>query len=171
MRPDLELHVDIASQRLSVESGGEEIASYPVSTARNGAGEQDGSFCTPRGRHRVAEKFGGDAPLNAVFVGRAATGETWSPELAIAHPDRDWILTRILWLEGTEDGFNRGGAVDSRQRYIYIHGTPDSEPMGEPASHGCIRMRNADVVELFDFVPVGCPVIIHERRFDRVGEQ
>lgn len=136
--------------------------SYSISTSANGLGEQTGSECTPRGRHIIRAKIGAGAPQGAVFVGRRPTGEVWSPELAEQHPDRDWILTRILWLSGCEHGRNRLGAVDSMRRYIYIHGTPDTEPMGVPASHGCIRMRNSDIVELFDRVPVGCPVEVCE---------
>lgn len=158
------IHIDVASQTLVLEAQGGVLRAFEVSTAANGAGERDASMCTPRGRHVVAEKIGAEAPLNAVFVGRRATGEIWSPELAVEHPSRDWILTRILWLAGCEDGFNRGGEVDSQSRFIYIHGTPDSEPMGVPASHGCIRMRNADVVELFDLVATGTPVVIHADR-------
>ena len=129
-----------------------------------GAGEREGSECTPRGRHVICAKIGAGAPLNAVFVGRQATGETWSPQLAAAFPDRDFILTRILWLDGCEEGRNRGGNVDTKRRYIYIHGTPDTETMGVPGSHGCIRMRNADVVALFDAVKEGTEVVIGECR-------
>lgn len=96
------------------------------------------------------------------MVGRRPTGEVWTPELAVRYPERDWILTRILWLSGTEVGRNRMGNVDSMRRYIYIHGTPASEPMGVPASHGCIRMTNEDVVTLFDKVPAGTLVDIEE---------
>lgn len=135
---------------------------YPVSTALNGAGEQSGSACTPRGLHVIRAKVGEHLPLNAVFVGRRFTGEIYSEALADAFPKRDWILTRILWLSGKELGCNRLGAVDSMRRYIYIHGTPDSEPMGVPVSHGCIRMRNTDVMALFDRVPVGTELLIEE---------
>ncbi|GIX26518.1 MAG: L,D-transpeptidase [Burkholderiales bacterium] len=121
-----------------------------------------GSFKTPRGRHRIRAKIGAGQPVNTVFVGRRPTGEIFTPELAAQHPDRDWILTRILWLSGCEPGFNRLGEVDSMRRYIYIHGAPDTVPMGVPASHGCIRMRNVDVMDLFDRVPVGTPVEILE---------
>lgn len=138
------------------------ITEYPVSTALNGAGEQEGSGCTPRGLHVIRAKVGENLPLNAVFVGRRFTGEVYSAELARQFPERDWILTRILWLSGKEPGCNRLGAVDSMRRYIYIHGTPDSEPMGIPVSHGCIRMRNADVKELYDRVPVGTELFIEE---------
>ena len=149
-----------AAQQTLVLSGSGKPNSYSISTAANGLGEQQGSECTPRGRHLIRAKIGAGAPLGAVFVGRRPTGEIWSTELAEQHPNRDWILTRILWLSGCELGRNRLGAVDSMRRYIYIHGTPDTEPMGVPASHGCIRMRNTDIVELFDRVPVGCPVEI-----------
>ena len=156
----LSIRISIAEQELALCDEAEVLAHYPVSTALNGPGEREGSECTPRGRHVVSEKFGADAPANAVFVARKATGEIWSPELAAASPDRDWILTRILWLDGCEDGRNRGGSVDTKRRFIYIHGTPDAEPLGLPRSHGCIRMRNADIIELFDRVPEGTPVEI-----------
>lgn len=119
-----------------------------------------GSHCTPRGRHIVRARIGAGAPLGAAFRGRRPTGEVWTPELAATHPARDWILTRILWLSGTEPGRNRLGEVDSMRRYIYIHGTPDTEPMGVPLSIGCVRMRNRDVAELFDLVPAGTKVDI-----------
>lgn len=135
---------------------------YNVSTALNGVGETSGSGCTPRGLHVIRAKIGEQQPLNAVFVGRRFTGEIYSSLLSDQYPKRDWILTRILWLSGKEPGRNRLGAVDSMQRYIYIHGTPDTEPMGVPLSHGCIRMRNADVIELFDLVVVGTELLIEE---------
>lgn len=136
------------------------IRQYPVSTAANGLGERSGSYCTPRGRHRIAEKIGAGAPLYAAFKGREPTGEIWTPALDAADPGRDWILTRILWLEGLEPGRNQGGTVDSHARYIYIHGTNEEHRIGTPASHGCIRMKNADVAELFDLVKVGTEVRI-----------
>jgi len=154
------IRVSLSGQRLWLEEGGRVFGDWPVSTAANGPGEGNGSGCTPRGRHRVRLRIGADCPLNAVFVGRRFTGEIYSPELAAAHPGRDWILTRILWLGGTESGRNRGGDCDTLRRFIYIHGTPDTEPMGVPASHGCIRMRNADLVALFEAVTVGTPVDI-----------
>jgi L,D-transpeptidase YbiS len=128
------------------------VTCFPISTAKNGAGEKNGSNCTPRGRHIVRARIGAGCPRNTVFVGRRPTGEIYSPELAAKFPDRDWILTRILWLSGCEVGFNRLGDVDTMRRYIYIHGTPDSVPMGVPASHGCIRMHNDDLIALFDRV-------------------
>lgn len=136
------------------------IQRYPISTATNGVGELSGSYCTPRGRHVIRAKIGAGQSANAVFVRRRPTGEIYTPELAARFPDRDWILTRILWLSGCEPGLNRLGAVDTMRRFIYIHGTPDSVPMGRPGSHGCIRMRNTDVMDLFDRVPVGTPVDI-----------
>ena len=154
------LRVALAEQRLTLWRGGDCSAEYPVSTSKHGAGELKGSFKTPRGRHVVRAKIGGDAPVNAVFRGRRPTGEIYSPLLAAANPGRDWILTRILWLSGTEIGRNRLGLVDTMRRYIYVHGAPDSEPMGVPGSIGCIRMTNRDLVELFDAVPVGTIVDI-----------
>ena len=136
------------------------VKTYAVSTSKHGAGELSGSFKTPRGRHVVRAKIGAGAPLNAVFRGRRPTGEIYSAALARANPDRDWILTRILWLSGTEIGRNRLGPVDTMRRYIYIHGAPDTEPLGVPGSIGCIRMANRDVVELFDLVPAGTVVDI-----------
>lgn len=154
--------IELDRQRLTLLEGDEVLASYPVSTARAGAGEQDGSLRTPRGHHRVRARIGEGAPLGAVFEGRRATGEVCDDAAFRAQPERDWILTRILWLSGCEPGRNRLGAVDSMRRYIYIHGAPDACPMGVPLSHGCIRMRNAQVVELFDRVPAGTPVEIVE---------
>jgi CYTH domain-containing protein/lipoprotein-anchoring transpeptidase ErfK/SrfK len=159
------IDIDLHQQRLIVwDSHGKEIVRYPVSTAAKGGGEFEGSFQTPRGRHHVRAKIGTDAAPGTVFVGRRPTGERWSEELDETYPDRDWILSRILWLSGDEVGVNRLGAVDTMRRYIYIHGAPDNVPMGKPASHGCIRMRNADVIDLFDRIPIGTVVSIHERK-------
>ena len=158
----VEVWVSIAGQRLEVRAGARVEAAYRVSTAANGPGERLGSGCTPRGRHRVRAKIGGGCPPGTVFVARRPTGETWSPALAAAAPRRDWILTRILWLSGCEPGRNRLGDVDTFRRYVYIHGAPDTAEMGRPASHGCIRMRNADVIDLYDRVPVGTLVTIVE---------
>lgn len=154
------IRVDIGRQVLEAFEDGVAAKCYSVSTALKGAGEQKGSEQTPRGRHVIRAKIGDGVPLRAVFRGRRPTGEVWSEDLSASHPGRDWILTRILWLSGCEPGLNRLGTVDTMQRYIYIHGTPDTEPMGTPLSHGCIRMRNEDLVELFDWAPVGCPVEI-----------
>jgi lipoprotein-anchoring transpeptidase ErfK/SrfK len=153
------IEISIPEQRLTLwGDDGRALERYPVSTARNGAGEREGSFCTPRGDHIVRAKIGSGQPLNTVFRGRRPTGEIWTPELGERFPGRDWILTRILWLSGCEVGKNRLGNVDTMRRYIYIHGSPDSVPMGKPGSIGCIRMRNRDIVDLFDRVPAGKPV-------------
>lgn len=163
----MHIRVSIPAQTLELfDARGMQIAAYPVSTAKNGAGEQRGSYRTPRGRHLVRAKIGAGAAANTVFKGRRPTGEVWTPELAAANPDRDWILTRILWLAGREPGRNRGGDVDTMRRYIYIHGSPDSVPMGVPGSIGCIRMRNRDIIELFDRVPPYIPVDIVDYRIE-----
>ena len=155
-----EVHIDVARQQLHLMVDGAILRTYPVSTALNGVGEHNGSGCTPRGLHRVRAKVGAGCAPGTVFVGRRATGEIYSPALAAEHPGRDWILSRILWLTGCEPGINRGGAVDTLRRYIYLHGCPDGLPMGVPASHGCVRMTNADVIDLFDRVAVGTRVHI-----------
>ena len=156
------IQINLAEQVLSLIDGTGVICRYPISSARNGSGEAMGSECTPRGLHRIKIKVGAGQPENAVFVGRRATGEIYSPELAAAYPGRDWVLCRILWLTGAESGRNRGGRVDSLRRYIYIHGCPGSEPMGVPLSHGCIRMRNRDLIALFEQVDAGMQVDIRE---------
>lgn len=156
------IHISITEQRLSGRAAGEVVFACSVSTALNGAGEQNNSGCTPRGRHRVRARIGEGQPCAAVFRGRRPTGEVWTAELAQANPNRDWILTRILWLCGEQPGFNRGGNCDSQRRYIYIHGTGDDQPMGTPLSHGCVRLRNEDMLRLFDMTPIGCPVMIEE---------
>ena len=155
------IDISIESQLLVIKDEfNNELSRYSISTARNGAGEQLGSNCTPRGKHIVRAKIGSGCPLDTVFVGRRPTGEIYSPELKEKFSERDWILTRILWLSGCEVGFNRLGSVDTMRRYIYIHSTPDSVPMGVPASHGCILMRGPDMIELFDRVPAGTVVNI-----------
>lgn len=151
------IEIDAARQELLFEG-----RRYSISTSRNGLGEENGSFCTPRGRHIVRAKIGAGQPLNTVFVRRRPTGEIWTPALHAAHPGRDWILTRILWLSGCEPGFNRMGDVDTMRRYIYIHGSPALAEMGRPGSIGCVRMRGEDILELFDRVPPYAPVIVHE---------
>ena len=156
----MRIEVSLEQQSLRLLDGECCVRQYAVSTARNGAGERSGSNCTPRGRHIVRAKIGQGAPIDTVFVGRRPTGEIYSPALAAQFPARDWILTRILWLSGCERGFNRLGSVDTMRRHIYIHGSPDTVAMGTPGSIGCIRMRNADIVELFDLVPARTPVHI-----------
>lgn len=156
----MHIQVDVAAQQLLLRRADAMVRQYPVSTAYNGLGQLSGSECTPTGRHVIRAMIGHDCPSGTVFVARRATGEIYSEQLASQYPERDWILTRILWLSGLERGKNRLGDVDSFRRYIYIHGTPDSEPMGIPLSHGCIRMRNADVIDLFSRVSPGTPVEI-----------
>jgi hypothetical protein len=157
----LHIEVSIAAQRLDLFDAGTRIRSYSVSTAANGPGEQAGSYCTPRGRHRIRAKVGAGLPLGAVLRGRRPTGEVCDEAAWRAAPERDWILTRILWLCGEELGVNRGGSVDTFRRYIYIHGTPDGVELGQPGSRGCIRMLNRDVAELFDLIVTGAPVHLY----------
>jgi lipoprotein-anchoring transpeptidase ErfK/SrfK len=158
----MRIAVSIPDQTLDVFGDDDQhVRRYLVSTAAKGAGEQNGSYCTPRGRHLIRAKVGAGATANTVFVRRRPTGEIWTPALAAAFPGRDWILTRILWLSGCEPSRNRLGCVDTMRRYIYIHGSPDTVPMGTPGSIGCIRMRNDDIVELFDLVPAYTPVEIN----------
>ena len=159
----MRIEILISNQTLTLfDDNGSVVARYLVSTAANGAGCIKDSGCTPQGAHIIRAKIGAGAPVNTVFVGRRPTGEIYTPELMAQFPNRDWILTRILWLSGKEIGKNRLGNVDTMQRYIYIHGTPDSTEMGKPGSHGCVRMRNADMVALFDLVEAGTPVVIYE---------
>ena len=154
------IRVSIPEQRLTLLAGERPLAAYPVSTARNGPGERRGSGCTPRGWHRIRIMIGAGSPPDTVFVGRRPTGEIYGPALAARQPARDWILTRILWLTGLEPGRNRGGERDTLRRFIYIHGCPDTAPMGVPLSHGCIRMRNRDLLALFERVAAGDRVFI-----------
>jgi lipoprotein-anchoring transpeptidase ErfK/SrfK len=159
----MRIHVSVARQRLDLlADGGEVLRSYWISTAKAGVGECFGSFQTPRGQHVIRAKIGAGLPENTVFVRRRPTGEIWTPELAAQYPERDWILTRILWLSGCEPGRNRLGGVDTMRRYVYIHGAPDTAEMGVPGSHGCVRMRNADLLDLFERVPCYTPVDICE---------
>ncbi len=159
----MKLRISIARQGMSLlDEHGRIVRDYPVSTAAAGVGEMSGSFRTPRGCHIVRAKIGAGQSENTVFVRRRPTGEIWSPALGEAFPGRDWILTRILWLSGCEPGHNRLGRVDTMRRYIYLHGSPDTVDMGRPGSHGCVRMRNADIVELFDLLPVYSEVDIRE---------
>ena len=158
--PDVLVRIDLDRQCLELHVHGRVQRTYPVSTAANGPGEQAGSECTPRGEHVVRARIGAGAAPGTVFVGRRPTGERYSPALGAAYPGRDWILTRILWLSGTEPGRNRLGRVDTMRRYIYIHGCPDDVDITRPGSHGCIRMRNDDVIDLFDRLEPGTRVVI-----------
>ena len=160
------IRISLAEQRLELLEGGAVVSAYSVSTAANGAGERQDSGCTPRGWHEIRARIGAGCPAGTVFVGRRPTGEMYSPEAAARQPSRDWILTRILWLRGLERGRNRGRGVDSMRRYIYLHGCPDSEPMGVACSHGCVRMRNADIMGLFEQTPQGTRVWIQDEPFD-----
>jgi lipoprotein-anchoring transpeptidase ErfK/SrfK len=157
----LKIIIHIPTQTLELfDDGGKLQHRYEVSTGANGVGEENGSLCTPRGKHFIRAKIGADQPVNSVFVRRRPTGEIYTPELGVVHTGRDWILTRILWLCGKEPGYNRWGSCDTMRRYIYIHGTPDSTVLGKPGSHGCVRMRNDDLLELFELVSAGTEVDI-----------
>jgi L,D-transpeptidase YbiS len=158
----MRIEIDLSRQRLWLHRSGQPSREYTVSTGANGPGEINGSGCTPRGRHIVRAKIGGAVPEGSVMVRRRPTGEIWTPELHAQFPKRDWILTRILWLSGVERGRNRLGCVDTFRRYIYLHGTPQITQLGAPGSKGCVRMDNADIIELFDRIPVGTEVDIHE---------
>jgi lipoprotein-anchoring transpeptidase ErfK/SrfK len=162
----MRIEIDVPQQSMRVLENDTLRETYAVSTAANGVGEQNGSECTPRGRHIIRAKIGAGAEPNRVFVGRRQTGELYTPELREKFPGRDWILTRILWLSGTQPGRNRLGQYDSMRRYIYIHGTPDDVELGKPGSRGCIRMRNQDIMELFDWVQVGTEVVITGENYE-----
>lgn len=157
---DADVLIDLANQTLTLPKHNK---FYVISTGKNGIGEQENTGRTPRGWHRVAKKIGAESPKNAVFIARKPTGEVYSTELAAQYPERDWILSRILWLDGLEIGFNKGEGYDTMQRYIYIHGTPDTQPMGVPMSHGCVRMRNEEIIELFDLVAEDALVYLSEQ--------
>lgn len=158
----MHLDISISEQRCFLFDEQQLVFEAAVSTAKNGIGSEKNSGCTPLGWHVIRACIGDGQPVNSVFVGRRPTGEIFSQPLAEKYPERDWILTRILWLSGLELGKNRLGNVDTMQRYIYIHGCPDSEPMGVPLSHGCIRMRNDALVTLFDKVKPGLKVNIRQ---------
>ena len=151
------LTVNISRQTVSLFEDNKFVKKYPCSTSRFGIGQVEGSNRTPLGLHRIAEKIGGGQPAGTVFKSREVIGHTSQPEFAAAK-----ITTRIMWLEGLEPGFNQGGNVDSHERYIYIHGTGDQESIGEPASHGCIHLADADLIPLFDLLPSGMLVWIAE---------
>jgi lipoprotein-anchoring transpeptidase ErfK/SrfK len=155
------IEIDVPTQSLILkDTRGRILMQTRVSTARNGVGEENGSEKTPRGAHYIRARIGAGLPADAVLISRRPTGEIYSPQLRAAFPNRDWILTRILWLCGLEPGKNRLGDVDTMRRYIYIHGCPDEDPMGVPGSRGCIKMRNSEIIELFDRVAPGTRVII-----------
>lgn len=148
-------------QQLYVFKDQQVLRIYKISTAKNGLGEQKNSYMTPRGKHIIRAKIGANLPINAIFKERRFYGDVYTVKMNEENPHRDWILTRILWLSGLEPGFNRLGNVDTMQRYIYIHGSPDERPMGQPTSRGCVRMRNEDIIEFFDLVSYGTRVDIY----------
>ena len=155
------IEVEIASQMLTLrDARGAVLMQFRIASARKGVGEENGSERTPRGWHVIRAKIGAGLPAGAVLVSRRPTGEIYTPQLRRDFPGRDWILTRILWLSGLEPGLNRLGRVDTMRRYVYIHGCPDEDPMGIPSSRGCIKMRNSEIIELFDRVPAGTKVYI-----------
>lgn len=156
------LRISPSLQQMQVLDGERELVTYTISTAANGLGEVKNSFQTPRGLHMIRAKIGAQMPENAVFVQRRFNGQIYTPEMNLQNPGKDWILTRILWLSGLQPGYNRHGNVDTMQRYIYIHGTPDDRPVGIPSSRGCIRMQNADIMQLFDLVQHGTKVYIED---------
>lgn len=160
--PAASIYISIASQTLQLKQNDRLLFECAISSAKNGVGEVNGSECTPRGWHYIRARIGTDQPVNTVFVGRRPSGEIYSPQLRQAHPQRDWILTRILWLCGLEPGFNRRGIVDTMRRYIYIHGCPDEDSFARPGSHGCIKLHNPDMLALFDLVSTGTRVLITE---------
>ena len=158
-----EIKISIASQQLTYTAGVAGIKTYRISTSLKGAGQKFNSGMTPLGEHIIRAKIGQCLPVNSVFVGRRPTGEIFTPGMMDEFPGRDWILSRILWLSGKQVGYNRLGDVDTMRRYIYIHGTPYEDQLGKPVSHGCVRMSNMDIVDLFSRVEVGCFVSIrHE---------
>jgi L,D-transpeptidase YbiS len=154
------LLVDTREQELSLISGGNILNKYCISTGIKGLGEDNGSGQTPRGWHCIRAKIGAGMPMKSVFVGRRPTGEICTPQLYQQYPDRDWILSRILWLSGLEPGINRLSQVDSFRRYIYLHGCADEASLGKPVSGGCIRMANIAIMDLFEQVQVGDKILI-----------
>ena len=159
--PQPVIEIDVPTQSLTLKDAqGRILMQTRISTARNGVGEENGSEKTPRGAHYIRARIGAGLPADTVLVSRRPTGEIYSPSLRAVFPNRDWILTRILWLCGLEPGKNRLGNVDTMRRYIYIHGCPDEDPMGVPGSRGCVKMRNSEIIELFDRVAAGTRVII-----------
>ncbi|PTN12656.1 L,D-transpeptidase [Nitrosomonas aestuarii] len=157
----MKINISIYKQQLELLNDDEQVINnYRISSSKSGTGQQNGSFCTPLGKHIIRAKIGSGQPANTVFIRRRPTGEIYTPDLGYRYPNRDWILTRILWLSGCEPGFNRGGSVDTMRRFIYIHGSPDSVEMGKPGSIGCIRISNDNLLELYDLVSTGTVVNI-----------
>ncbi len=151
------IRIVVSQQKLYHRRSTGVVRTYPVSTAENGVGNYEGSFQTPLGKHRVRFKIGGSEPEFTYFVAREAAG-LFSE--AVKHQRSDWILSRILWLEGMQPGVNKRGRVDTFSRYIYIHGTNEEHLIGQPVSHGCIRMKSGDIMDLFEHVTCGESVLI-----------
>jgi len=152
--------VDVPQQSLSLYEHDQCLQSWPVSTASRGCGNDRDSLKTPLGAHRIAEKIGAGCQAHTIFKAREDTGCLADVIMQAHSGDEDLITSRILWLKGIEAGKNLNGDVDTQQRYIYIHGTPEEGLIGQPVSHGCIRMRNRDVIELFELVEVETLVFI-----------
>ncbi len=157
---NIEIIVDISDQRLYLRDDGKVIESYPISSSKYGEGSIENSFKTPLGKHTIKEKIGYGVPLNTIFVARVNTNEKAQIIRSLDDSDDDYVTSRILWLDGLEDGINKGEGVDSFSRFIYIHGTHEEGLIGKKASHGCIRMFNNDVVKLYDIVKKGTKVYI-----------
>ena len=157
---NLSIEIDISLQRLYLVDNSTIISSYPISSSKYGEGSKQNSFKTPLGSHMIKEMIGDQVPKNTIFISRINTQR----EAKIIHDqensDNDYVTTRIMWLDGMEDGKNKGKGVDSYNRYIYIHGTHEEGLIGQKASHGCIRMFNSDVIELFNVVKKGTKVYI-----------
>ena len=155
-----EIIVDISEQRLYLYNNDNLVQSFPVSTSKYGEGQIENSFKTPLGLHEIKEKIGAKAPINTIFTARENTNKIAEIQINPNDTEYDFVTSRILWLDGLENGINRGVGVDSYSRYIYIHGTHEEGLIGQKASHGCIRMFNNDVIELFDMVSEGTKVQI-----------
>ena len=159
----MHIKISISEQKLFLYRDDASLEkSFIVSSALKGTGQNKNSFCTPLGRHKVRAKIGENMPIYSQFVGRRPTGKIWNPSMSLSNPKEDWILTRIIWLSGLEVGFNRLGNQDTMQRFIYIHGTDEEINLGKPTSHGCIRMNNRDVIELFKQIQIGDQVLISD---------
>jgi len=154
------MQVSVAQQKLFLMNKKDTLRNYEISTSKYGLGSESGSHKTPLGLHRVVEKYGDGAPEGTIFKSRINTGRIAEIEMRPQTTKLDYVTTRILWLDGMEPGKNKGGNVDSYHRYIYIHGTHEEGLIGRPASKGCIRMRNNEVIELYELVPIGTTIRI-----------
>lgn len=154
------MYVSVKHQRLYLIVNDSTVRKYPVSTAKNGIGSKLNSYKTPPGLHTIKRKIGANVPFGGIMISRIYEGKIAKILTEKKDAKKDYVTSRIMWLQGEESGINRGRNVDSYNRYIYIHGTPEEGYIGEPASHGCIRMKNKDVIELYDFVDEGTPILI-----------